>query len=120
LALIAGLEAMDLKMFVPEPKDRLVTVTAVNIPAGVNDEKFRTQLLDEFNIEIAGGIGPTKGQIWRIGTMGWCSQKQFVLQLLAAIDKALLDQGHRHSPGAGVGGAIHSYTHTEKPVAAAR
>jgi alanine-glyoxylate transaminase / serine-glyoxylate transaminase / serine-pyruvate transaminase len=119
-ALVAGLEAMDLKLFVQNPKDRLVTVTAVNIPAGVNDEKLRNQLLDEFNIEIAGGIGPTKGQIWRLGTMGWCSQKQFVVQLLAALDKALLDQGHRHSPGAGVGGAIQSYTNAEKPVAAAR
>jgi alanine-glyoxylate transaminase/serine-glyoxylate transaminase/serine-pyruvate transaminase len=120
LALVAGLEGLGLKLFVENPKDRLVTVTAANIPAGVDDEKFRNQLLDEFNIEIAGGIGPTKGQIWRLGTMGWCSQRAFILELLAAMDKALLDQGHRHSPGAGVAGAIHSYTHTEKPVAAAR
>ena len=119
-ALVAGVEALGLKLLVENPKDRLVTVTAANIPAGVDDEKFRNQLLDEFNIEIAGGIGPTKGQIWRLGTMGWCSQRAFILELLAAMDKALLDQGHRHSPGAGVAGAIHSYTHTEKPVAAAR
>ena len=33
-ALIAGLEAMGLEMFVPNPADRLVTVTAVNIPGG--------------------------------------------------------------------------------------
>jgi alanine-glyoxylate transaminase/serine-glyoxylate transaminase/serine-pyruvate transaminase len=120
LALVAGLEGLGLKLFVENPKDRLVTVTAANIPPGVDDLKFRNQLLDEFNIEIAGGIGATKGQIWRLGTMGWCSQRAFILQLLAAMDKALLDQGHRHSPGAGVSGAIHSYAHTEKPVAAAR
>ena len=120
LALVAGLEGLGLKLFVENPNDRLVTVTAVNIPAGVDDVKFRNQLLDEFNIEIAGGIGPTKGQIWRLGTMGWCSQRAFILQLLAAMDKALLDQGHRHSPGAGVAGAIHGYAHAEKPVAAAR
>ena len=41
--------------------------------------------------------------------MGYCSQKAFVLQLLAALDKVLIDQGHRHSPGAGVGGAIRNY-----------
>jgi alanine-glyoxylate transaminase/serine-glyoxylate transaminase/serine-pyruvate transaminase len=120
LALVAGLEGLGLKLFLENPKDRLVTVTAVNIPAGIDDVKFRDQLLDEFNIEIAGGIGPTKGQIWRLGTMGWCSQRAFILELLAAMDKALLDQGHRHSPGAGVAGAIHSYAHAEKPVAAAR
>ena len=120
LALVAGVEAMGLEMFVDNPQDRLVTVTAVKIPAGVDDVKFRNQLLDEFNIEIAGGIGATKGQIWRLGTMGYCSQKPFILQLLAAMDKALLDQGHRHSPGAGVAGAIKSYAQSETPAVAAR
>jgi alanine-glyoxylate transaminase / serine-glyoxylate transaminase / serine-pyruvate transaminase len=120
LALIAGLEAMDLQMFVEKPKDRLVTVTAVKIPAVIDDAKVRDQLLNEFNIEIAGGIGATKGQIWRLGTMGYCSQKALVLQLLAALDKVLIDQGHRHSAGAGVGGAIHSYEHAAAPAAVAR
>jgi alanine-glyoxylate transaminase/serine-glyoxylate transaminase/serine-pyruvate transaminase len=120
LALVAGCEAMGLQMFVEKPGDRLVTVTAVKIPAGINDEKVRNQLLDEFNIEIAGGIGATKGQIWRLGTMGYCSQKPFILQLLGALDKVLVDQGHRHAPGGGVAGAIRSYAHTEAPVAAAQ
>jgi alanine-glyoxylate transaminase/serine-glyoxylate transaminase/serine-pyruvate transaminase len=104
---------MGLQLFVEKPKDRLVTVTAVKIPAGIDDVKVRDQLLEEFNIEIAGGIGATKGQIWRLGTMGYCSQRAFVLQLLAALDKVLIDQGHRHSPGAGVGGAIRSYASAE-------
>lgn len=120
LALVAGVEAMGLKLLVEKPQDRLVTVTAVMIPASVDDAKFRNQLLDEFNIEIAGGIGALKGQIWRLGTMGYCSQKQFILQLLAAMDKALLDQGHRHSPGAGVAGAIKSYAQAETPATVAR
>jgi alanine-glyoxylate transaminase/serine-glyoxylate transaminase/serine-pyruvate transaminase len=120
LALVAGCEALGLQMFVENPKDRLVTVTAVKIPPGIDDGKVRDQLLEEFNLEIAGGIGATKGQIWRLGTMGYCSQKTFILQLLGALDKVLIDQGHRHSAGAGVGGAIQSYTHTESPVAAAR
>ncbi len=105
-ALIAGVEALGLKLLVENPIDRLVTVTPVMIPAGLDDNKLRNQLLDEFDIEIAGGIGALKGQIWRLGLMGYCSQKPFVLQLLAALEKCLLDQGHRTSPGAGVGAAI--------------
>src|ERR1700756_1595094 len=120
LALVAGVEAMGLKLLVEKPQDRLVTVTAVMIPAGVDDARFRNQLMDEFNIEIAGGIGALKGQIWRLGTMGYCSQKQFILQLLAAMDKALLDPGHRHSPGASVAGAIKSYSQAETPAAVGR
>ena len=112
--------AMGLKLLVENPADRLVTVTAVMIPAGMDDAKLRNQLLDEFNIEIAGGIGALKGQIWRLGLMGYCSQKHFVLQLLGAIEKTLLDQGHRMSPGAGVGAAVRAYRQAEVPAAAAR
>jgi alanine-glyoxylate transaminase/serine-glyoxylate transaminase/serine-pyruvate transaminase len=120
LALVAGVEAMGLQMFVENPKHRLVTVTAVKIPEGIDDAKVRSQMIEEFNIEIAGGIGATKGQIWRLGTMGYCSQKPFILQLLAALDKVLIDNGHRHTPGAGVGGAIQSYAHAGVPAGAAR
>lgn len=117
-ALIAGCEAMGLKMFVENPEDRLVTVTPVMIPAGIDDVKFRDQLLEEFNIEIAGGIGPLKGKIWRLGLMGYCAQKANVLLLLGAIEKVALDQGARIPAGAGVAAAVKSYSHSEVAVAA--
>jgi alanine-glyoxylate transaminase/serine-glyoxylate transaminase/serine-pyruvate transaminase len=120
LALIAGLEAMGLELLVKNPVNRLPTVTAVMIPSGVDDGKVRNQLLDEFNIEIAGGFGPIKGKIWRVGLMGYCSQKPFVLLFLAALEKCLLDQGFRVPSGAGVGTAIRSYSQVETAAAASR
>jgi alanine-glyoxylate transaminase/serine-glyoxylate transaminase/serine-pyruvate transaminase len=108
-ALVAGLEAMGLELFVKNPADRLATVTAVCVPEGIEDAKVRNQLLNEFNIEIAGGFGPVKGKIWRIGQMGYCSQKNFVLLFLAAFEKVLLDQGFAVPPGAGVGAAVRCY-----------
>jgi alanine-glyoxylate transaminase/serine-glyoxylate transaminase/serine-pyruvate transaminase len=114
-ALIAGLEAMGLELFVSNPADRLVTVTAINIPAGIEDGKVRAQLLDEFSIEIAGGLGPVKGKIWRIGLMGYSCQKTNILLFLAALEKTLLDQGFRLSAGAGVGAAIHNYQQATQP-----
>jgi alanine-glyoxylate transaminase / serine-glyoxylate transaminase / serine-pyruvate transaminase len=118
-ALVRGLEAMGLGLFVSNPADRLITVTAVKIPPGADDNRIRNQLLDEFNIEIAGGIGPTKGQIWRVGLMGYSSQKQNVLLLLAALEKVLLDQGLRVPSGAGVGAAVESYHQSSQQPAAA-
>jgi alanine-glyoxylate transaminase/serine-glyoxylate transaminase/serine-pyruvate transaminase len=109
-ALIAGLEAMGMKMLVASPGDRLATVTAVLIPDGVDDLKSRKQLLSEFGIEIAGGFGALKGKMWRVGLMGFVSQRTNVLLFLAALEKVLLDQGYRTSPGAGVGAAVRSYT----------
>src|SRR5215467_5078431 len=120
LALIVGLEAMGLKLLVENPPDRLPTVTAVMIPSGVSDEKVRNQLLDEFNIEIAGGFGPIKGKIWRVGLMGYCSQKPNVLLFLAALEKCLIDQGFRVASGAGVGAAVKNYSHAEAAVVASR
>jgi len=116
-ALVAGLEAMGLELFVANPADRLVTVTAVKIPAALDDRKVRKQLLEEFNIEIAGGIGPTKGKIWRIGLMGYSCQKPNVLLFLAALEKTAQDQGLRAPAGAGVAAAIRSYQHSEQPAA---
>ena len=120
LALIAGVEAMGLELLVKKPKERLVTVTPVMIPAGVDDVKYRNQLLDEFNIEIAGGIGPLKGKIWRLGLMGYCAQKANVLLLLAAMEKVMVDQGGRVEAGAGVAAAIRSYAGMEAEVATSR
>ncbi|HYL67543.1 MAG TPA: alanine--glyoxylate aminotransferase family protein [Candidatus Limnocylindria bacterium] len=116
-ALVAGLEAMGLELFVGNLADRLVTVTAVKIPATLDDRKVRNQLLDEFNIEIAGGIGQTKGKIWRIGLMGYSCQKTNVLLFLAALEKTVLDQGLRVPAGVGVAAAIQSYQHSEQPAA---
>ncbi len=117
-ALVAGLEAMGLECFVPNPADRLVTVTSVRVPEGIEDAKVRRQLLDEFNIEIAGGFGPVKGQIWRVGLMGYSSQRTNVLLFLAALEKALLEEGFHAAPGAGVGAAVRSYAKTAETVAA--
>jgi alanine-glyoxylate transaminase / serine-glyoxylate transaminase / serine-pyruvate transaminase len=116
-ALIAGLEAMGLELLVSNPVDRLVTVTAINIPAGLEDGKVRKQLLDEFSIEIAGGLGPLKGKIWRVGLMGYSCQKPNVLIFLAALEKTLLDQGFRLPAGAGVAAAIQNYQHATQPAA---
>jgi alanine-glyoxylate transaminase/serine-glyoxylate transaminase/serine-pyruvate transaminase len=120
LALIAGLEAMGLDLLVKNPADRLPTVTAVMIPGGVDDAKVRNQLLDEFNIEIAGGFGAVKGKIWRVGLMGYCSQKANVLLFLGAFEKVLLDQGFRVPSGAGVGAAVRNYSQLETATAVSR
>jgi alanine-glyoxylate transaminase / serine-glyoxylate transaminase / serine-pyruvate transaminase len=108
-ALLAGLEAMGLTLFVENPSERMITVTGVHVPGGVDDKRARQQLLDEFNIEIGGGFGPLKGKLWRIGLLGYSSQRKNVLLFLATLEKALLDQGRRVPAGAGVAAAIQSY-----------
>src|SRR6185437_12774580 len=118
-ALIAGLEAMGIEMLVRNPADRLVTVTAAKIPAAVDDRKLRAQLLEEFTIQIAGGIGANRGKIWRIGLMGYSSQRKHVLLLLAALEKLLPEQGFRMAPGAGMAAAIRAFQEAAQPAGSA-
>ena len=110
-ALVTGLEAMGLDMLAA-PEHRLTTVVAVRIPEGVSDAAIRTRLMDEFNIEIAGGVGELKGKIWRIGMMGTSCTKNNVLLVLSALEKCLVEEGYKVSPGAGAGAATQHYTST--------
>jgi len=92
---------MGLELFV-DKKHRASVVTAVRIPPGVDDLRIRQGLLNEFGIEIAGGLGPLKGQIWRIGLMGYSSTEENVLRLLIALEKLLSREGFLVEPAAGV------------------
>jgi len=100
-ALQAGLEAMGLTLHAQEGY-RLSTLTSVHIPLGIDDLPVRQKLLNEFGIEIGGGLGPLKGRIWRIGLMGHSSSPENVLLLLSALEKVLLEEGYSVEPGAGV------------------
>jgi len=104
-ALQSGLEAMGLKLFAQEGY-RLSTLTSVRVPAGVDDLRVRQRLLNEFNIEIGGGLGQLKGQVWRIGLMGYSSSRENVLLVLSALEKLLSDEGYKVAPGRGVAAAI--------------
>ena len=96
-ALVAGIEAMGLKMAVAA-ENRLWSLNAVSVPDGVDDARVRARLLEE-NIEIGGGLGPLKGRIWRIGLMGSGSTRANVLLVLDALQRALAAQGWSCSSG---------------------
>jgi alanine-glyoxylate transaminase / serine-glyoxylate transaminase / serine-pyruvate transaminase len=115
-ALIAGLEALGVRPFVERPEDRLHTVTCAWIPSGIDGAKVRSRLLNEFNIEIAGGLGEIKTTTWRIGLMGYSSQRQNVLLFLDVLERILSDQGMKVPIGAAVSAAAGIYAHAE-PVA---
>lgn len=92
-ALVAGLEALGLEPRVPAA-ERLAPLTAVAVPDGVDDGRARKFLLEEFGLEIGGGLGPMKGNTWRIGLMGAGSTRRNVSLCLSGLTAALTDQGH--------------------------
>ncbi len=83
-----GLEAMGFE-FLVEKQYRLPMLNAVVIPDGVDEALVRKRLLEEYNIEIGGGLGPYAGKIWRIGLMGESSTPNHVNMLLAALKQVM-------------------------------
>ena len=109
LALVAGIEAMGLTMFVEKPY-RLWSLNTVRIPEGIDDAKVRQRLLDEYNLEIGGGLGLLTGKIWRVGLMGYTSSETSVLYFLTALEQALHEQGFEVARGAGITAAQGVYS----------
>ncbi len=108
-ALVAGLEALGLTMAV-KAGERLWMLNSVRIPAGVDDVAVRKALLDEDRIEIGGGLGPLKGQTWRIGLMGESSTAANVTRVLGALGRLLPRHGFACDGGAGVAAAERAYS----------
>jgi alanine-glyoxylate transaminase/serine-glyoxylate transaminase/serine-pyruvate transaminase len=85
-------EAMGLSMLVPEG-ERLPMLNAIRIPEGADDVKVRKTLLNDFGVEIGGGLGDLAGKVWRVGLMGHVSCRRNVVLFLSALESVLRSQG---------------------------
>ena len=83
-----GLTQLGLELF-GDPENRLPMLTCVMIPDGVDDATVRGRLLQDYGIEIVGGLGPLKGKAWRIGLMGYSCSERNVRYLIAALREIL-------------------------------
>ena len=106
----SGVEALGLSLFakaVPSP-----AVTAVMAPAGVDAEQVVEAYARTHNITIAGGQGEMKGQVFRLGHMGYVAEFD-VVAALAALEQILADLGVPVDFGSAVRAAQKVFT--EKP-----
>jgi alanine-glyoxylate transaminase/serine-glyoxylate transaminase/serine-pyruvate transaminase len=83
-----GLEALDLPPLIPLA-NRLTSLITPQLQPSIQDAALRRRLLEQYNIEIAGGFGPLAGKVWRIGLMGHSSRRENVVLLLAALERLL-------------------------------
>lgn len=100
-ALHGGLEAMGLDLHVDE-QYRLPQLTSVIVPEGINEAEIRTELLQDYSLEIGAGLGELNGKIWRIGLMGHSCQPNNVITVLTLLEQLLLDRGASIQKGAAV------------------
>ena len=97
-----------LRLFTRVPAARSVSVTAIEVPAGVDPEALRTVARERFQLAIAGGLGPLHGRVFRIGHLGDMNEAM-LLGCLAGVEAALRVQRVPHR-GGGVEAAISCFT----------
>jgi alanine-glyoxylate transaminase/serine-glyoxylate transaminase/serine-pyruvate transaminase len=86
LLLRQGLEGLGLEYV---PKNSLYTLNCVLVPDGIDEAAIRRRLLDQYDIEIGGGLGVFAGKAWRIGLMGHSATRRNVGTLISALSDCL-------------------------------
>ena len=79
-----ALPALGFKLFAQEGH-RLPEMTTVWLPDGLDDAAIRKTLLNEYGIEVGGGLGEFAGRVWRIGLMGNNARPRSVATLIGAL-----------------------------------
>jgi aspartate aminotransferase-like enzyme len=105
-----GAKAMGLELFSPDD-DSSAVVTAVRMPDGVDAGEVVLSLRDRFGITLAGGQGPVKGKIVRIGHIGWFDVFD-IATALAGLELALSEAGADIERGVAVSRALETYERT--------
>jgi len=99
----AAIKALGLPLFAPDDAAS-PAITAV-APQGVDAEQIRAVLKKRFDIVMAGGQDHLNGKIFRIGHLGFVSDRD-ILAAVASLEATLQELGYQgFTPGAGVAAA---------------
>ena len=98
-----GLEALGFRQLSRAPANAL---TACFPPPGIDAAELIQRLQERFGIVVAGGQGVLKGEIIRIGHLGYFDLAD-VFAVISAVEVCLLELGARIDLGAGIKAAIH-------------
>ena len=98
-AVAAWSEGGAVELFVRDPAARSVSVTTVSVSAGIDPEALRTVAREQFQVAIAGGLGPLAGRTFRIGHLGDMNPAM-ILGCLAGVEASMAVLGIPYGPGA--------------------
>ena len=96
----AGCKAVGLKLMAAD-KDASAAITSIWPPEGISVGDIRKGLKNNFDIVVADGQDDFKGKIFRIGHLGFFSQRD-LLMTMASLEIVLHKLGHKFELGSGV------------------
>jgi alanine-glyoxylate transaminase/serine-glyoxylate transaminase/serine-pyruvate transaminase len=106
-ALQEGLWALELEPVV-DADARLPSLTTARLPEGLEPGPIVGTMRDDYNVEIATGLGAFADEAIRVGCMGHGARRGPVLETLGALGETLTNAGVSVEPGAGVAAAVES------------
>jgi alanine-glyoxylate transaminase/serine-glyoxylate transaminase/serine-pyruvate transaminase len=65
-----AVRAWDLELLCLDPSEYSNSLTAVLMPEGFDEAKFRQVVLENFDLSLGAGLGKVKGKVFRIGHLG--------------------------------------------------
>jgi alanine-glyoxylate transaminase/serine-glyoxylate transaminase/serine-pyruvate transaminase len=100
----AAVGAWGLRLAAERPEIASDTVTAIRTPEGTDARTVIRTGFERYNASFGAGLGPLAGKVFRIGHLGDLNEGM-VIAALGCTELALLDNGVRIEPGAGVAAA---------------
>ncbi len=90
-----ALEAANLEPYPLEINYQSPTVTAIQVPAGIDEKQLRRTTWEKYGVMIAGSWGKLEGRVIRIGHMGVQASRTHLIIAYTALARALIEQGYR-------------------------
>ncbi|MEA3313280.1 MAG: aminotransferase class V-fold PLP-dependent enzyme, partial [Caldisericota bacterium] len=87
-----GLAKLGISPFVKDKELYLPTVTSAILPGTLTSEELQNYLRNNYRILIAGGVGPLRNKVFRVGHMAYSAQEPLINRVLSGIENFIANQ----------------------------
>lgn len=107
LGLRNAVRAIGLELFVKDDENASYAITSILPPKGVSVPDIRKGFSNDFDIVVANGQNTLKDKIFRMGTLGFVSERDLITAV-GSLEAVLLNLGHKFEVGSGVKAVLES------------
>lgn len=107
LGLRRAIKALGLELFVKEDENASYAITSILPPKGISVPDIRKGFKNDFDIVVANGQNQLKDKIFRMGTLGFVSERDLITAV-GSLEAVLKSLGYKFEPGSGVKAVLES------------
>lgn len=107
LGLRKAIRAIGLELFVADDENASYAITSILPPKGISVPDIRKTFKNDFDIVVANGQNTLKDKIFRMGTLGFVSERDLITAV-GSLEAVLYKLGHKFELGAGVKAVLES------------